>query len=425
MLMTGETHTPPVLTSRAVNWDSLAAHGLLVALPLQLPGLSSATVGSLLALLILPVLSSELRVSAQARKVIVCSLIAAASGALLALVQVAFQFNSRIFSIANSLTSTVFLAGLLVQALAVMWCCTKVSLTRVGTIYGASAALNAVIYTSGSNAENLWKYGLAFPVCLLILSAASRVSALVVFPAAAVLVVVSFGFDTRNVAGALVLTLISGLLASRLPGQRGKGHFALVAALLLVATVATYLAVDSAAESGALGRDLQETALAQERSGAVIAGRVEYGATFALMASEPLGLGPGVIPSPEDIQVGKSGLKALGVGTSSEYVDGDMFDGRFEVHSVAGDLWVQFGVGGLVLAAAMVLVLLSTLKRAYEGLLGTITVVALFVAFQAGWDVLFSPLYANYRSVGACLGICLALNSGMWRAQEQDRKYAV
>jgi hypothetical protein len=170
-----------------------------------------------------------------------------------------------------------------------------------------------------------------------------------------------------------------------------------------------------------LGEELQRTQLSQSSSGTPIPGRVEYGATFALMTHTPIGLGPGVVPSNGDITVGKSGLSAVGAATGGEYVNGQMFRKGFEVHSFAGDLWVQYGLAGLLFACVVLAALVRAIILTQKTASSAITALVAFLSFQAVWDLLFSPLYASFRSVGFAAGAAIFLISATRDGAERSQ----
>jgi hypothetical protein len=133
-----------------------------------------------------------------------------------------------------------------------------------------------------------------------------------------------------------------------------------------------------------------------------------------LFLANPFGLGPGVVPSLVDVETGKSGLTVLGVGVNDAYVDQNMFGEGIEVHSIAGDLWVQFGLAGALLAAGFAALLINGLRVGGIELEKRERLILCFLIFQGSWDLLFSPLSTNYRTLGFSAGICLLVSAGVW-----------
>jgi hypothetical protein len=210
-----------------------------------------------------------------------------------------------------------------------------------------------------------------------------------------------------NSAGALLLAVLVTCLAYAVYRNSRRGRDIVVACLLGVCAMGIYSVVTQLALDGYLGQTLQRTQIGQSTSQTPMAGRPEYGATFALMHAHPTGLGPGVLPSGNDVQVGKTGLANLGVVPNGSYVDGYMFHDAFEVHSVAGDLWVQFGVPGLILAGMILVALVRATLMMYRSKPSGDTALCLFLMFAALWDLLFSPLDANFRVVAFAAGVAL------------------
>lgn len=217
--------------------------------------------------------------------------------------------------------------------------------------------------------------------------------------------------DSRNSAGELLLTFVATSAAYILYRRPGKRRGFLIVGLLAGGALAIASMVTQLALNGNLGEELQRVQVSQSQSGTPIPGRVEYGATFALMGHDPLGLGPGVMPSGADIGVGKSGLVAIGGSNSGEYVDGQMFANAFEVHSVAGDLWVEFGLAGLFLAGVILASLAQAVVLILKSAPSGATALYASVGIAGVWDLLFSPLSAAFRGVGLATGMAIFLIS--------------
>jgi hypothetical protein len=49
----------------------------------------------------------------------------------------------------------------------------------------------------------------------------------------------------------------------------------------------------------------------------------------------------------------------------------------------------------------------------------------LFLAYQGLWDLLFSPLYANFRSFAFVCGVCVALTASANRTVEAQEPVGV
>lgn len=394
----------PTPSSRSV------AYTVIVTLAVPLAGSQTISVGSALAILLVPVLVSSTWPLRQARFILLATGATVVSGATL----LAFNVGD---ATGRSIDTTAVLANyslvifLAVNLIVTVWCVLQIGVEAALVLYGVGSLIGYMISTEQFS-DNPWKYSLSFPVCILLLVVMGRLSRSAGFACAAALIVISISFDTRNTAGALLAACTTQLILLRGRQSNSRTRSAITVAAVGLSGALVYQLFTFLALGGSLGRELEETTLNQSRNQSVIAGRVEYGATFALLREVPQGLGPGVVPSQRDVQIGKSGLADIGVGTSSSYVEESMFGNRFEVHSIAGDIWVQFGIGGVGLAAALLAVLIKTVTRCVSRSTNTrIELAVLFLAYQGLWDLLFSPLYANFRSFAFVCGVCVALTA--------------
>ncbi|WP_130291989.1 hypothetical protein [Pseudonocardia sediminis] len=299
--------------------------------------------------------------------------------------------------------------ALAVEALVVVWLVFRLKISRTVVLFAIGSLVNSALHPEAWG-ENAWKYAFAFPASLLFVAMLGRLRREVVLVGGLSLAGLSLALATRNTAGAVAISVISQLLFGRRPvgGRTSSARFLLLGMVLVVAVSVIYDLILSFSLQGVFGPALQRTAELQSLNSAPVAGRVEYGATFSLFWSQPWGFGPGAVPPVEVADIGKVGLQALGVGTSDDYVNNVMFGRTIEVHSILGDLWVQFGVGGIVLGLTLIGTLLVGFRKSIELCALQSRVIVTFLVFQAGWDLLFSPLAVNYRTVGFSFGICLA-----------------
>jgi hypothetical protein len=380
------------------------ARALLLLLAAPLPNVSSLSVGTALTLAVFPVVAGAAldRVSAS---VCALGLLCGFSGTIFLLLG---PGAGRDFDGVGSRTSFLLLAGLVVQIVAVSWSVRRVSLVEACTLYGGANVVVAAVESGVT--ESSWKYSLAFPASLLVLVAVGRLSLPWVVAGCVALAGLSLGLATRNTAGAVIVAVAAYVIYARSTSSNSVWKFVVVLIALVLFGIAVYDTVLAVASTGVFGEALQRTVELQAESGAPIAGRVEYGAAWALFAADPLGLGPGVVPALADVETGKSGLMALGVGADDDYVNQNMFGQGVEVHSIAGDLWVQFGLAGALFSMAIAAVLINALRLGGVVLEKRERLLVCFIIFQASWDLLFSPLSTNYRTLGFASGVCLAVS---------------
>jgi intracellular septation protein A len=412
-------------TPALINHDDLVAQRvggflaclLAVTLPIQLPGFESVSIGFAFAVLLLPTIVPVVVRMIYGRALTRTALLVLIAAPFVTAATLSMD-HSRSFSNKQAILSAALFLGLVLQICGVAWASSIIGIRRVALLYSVGAILNAAIQPA-LWATNPWKYAFGWCVPLLIIAAFYRWPRSLQPLGIVLAALYALTHESRNSAAALILTLLATaatyILVSR-KTERRQGL--LILGMLVAGTLAIVSLVTQLAASGALGEQLQRVQISQSSSNTAIAGRDEYLATFALMAQSPIGLGPGVIPSFNDITVGKVGLSVVaGADTSGSYVDGYMFNDGFNVHSVAGDLWVEFGIAGLLFAAIMMVTLIRAALLNHESPPSGLTALYAFLFFQGVWDLLFSPLNGNFRSVGFAAGAAIFLLS-----QARDRR---
>lgn len=293
------------------------------------------------------------------------------------------------------------------------------------TIFAFALGTVANIAFVGVNDANLWKFTLAAPLTLLLLSLPGvygrrLLQALVL----ALLAGASLIFDSRSLAGFLVvaLALTLSLPPSRL-GATGKGHANwLTVVRIILVVVGAYFLLQAAILEGMLGDGIRERTEAQIRTGGSVltGGRPEVGASFALLAENPWGFGAGVLASPSDILVAKSGMAALGYDPNNGYVENYMFGGGFEVHSILGNLWILAGPIGAALAVFAAVWLIRGI--ADKVTTGVASAAAVYLATRSLWDIGFSPLFNSATLLPLALAVVATVSTTkLWGRQSENR----
>lgn len=269
----------------------------------------------------------------------------------------------------------------------------------------AAGTLAQALITPALWLGNPWKYALAWPVAVLLLTLRRRGNGALLLVA---LAGVSVVFDFRSFAAVCVLA--AALVVWRRRPNEGRQRtlrpLVVVAVLAIVGLqVGTWLALH-----GDLGYSIQSRTFEQTQGGeqsVLVGARPEWAATTALMRHRPIGYGPGLVPALDDVTAARSGLYSVGGATEGEYVDDYMFGGRIELHSVAADLWVNFGPLGLVLAVMLGGAILLALGRSLSagGLQGWWA----FLAMLGLWDLMFSPIGSNLMHVVVAAAMALPL----------------
>lgn len=178
-------------------------------------------------------------------------------------------------------------------------------------------------------------------------------------------------------------------------------------AMVAVIAAITYNLATALIVDGYLGEQAQSRTIAQlEASGSLLlGGRPEAAASIALFQSNPWGFGAGVQPNLADILVAKTGMASIGYQPNNGYVETYLFGGGFELHSVAGDLWSQYGIPGLAFVAWIVVLVLHTLGQGLST--RTATSISMFLGISTLWNVLFSPIYGSLPTLVLTVGLGL------------------
>jgi hypothetical protein len=86
-------------------------------------------------------------------------------------------------------------------------------------------------------------------------------------------------------------------------------------------------------------------------------------------------------------------------------VNNYMFNNRIELHSVGADLWVYFGLAGLLLA---VLMGIAAVRMLLDRILGeSRNPAVIFLSLGALWDLLFSPFASNFAAVATAVAVAI------------------
>jgi hypothetical protein len=379
------------------------------------------TAGYVAALALLPV---WIRIATMRKSGILLyglGVLTALSGMLLAL----HSAQDHVISRNSSLISLMLLVGVLVGAGVLLWARTLMRTGWAVTFFGIGMMLS-ISPGSSTFATNAWKFEVGPAVTVVLLGLVSltgrrwtEAMALVVLCAVSAL------NDSRSAFAILMLTLLAISWQARPRSANGRTSAAVTVLAIAVMGYIVYAFGQALILDGYLGEDTQERSLRQvETSGSILLGsRPELGATAQLMTDRGIGFGLGVVPSSGDIATAKAGMAELGYDPNNGYVERYMFGSRFELHSVVGDLWADFGLVGLlyaVVVAGLVVVIFSRLLTD-----GRASAILVFLVVQSGWNLFFSPLYSSVPSLMLLLGSVLAIGDrtvALSVAQSTDRR---
>lgn len=280
-----------------------------------------------------------------------------------------------------------------VSILTILW-----SRLRIGTAWTAAAYASGMLVqqalTPDAWSTNAWKYAFAWPIAVLLLAiihkSNKRLATLFAF---AILGYASMINDYRSFFGFCIMAAAIHFWSSlRQKSMRSSIPFfvALIALGYFIYQSAIWLAVN-----GYLGNRNQTVTMEQiGSSGSALAGaRSEIFAAIPLFLSRPIGFGPGVAPNASDIDIGLNGLTAAGVEINFRYAYEYMFGEVFKLHSIISDLWVIYGLAGLLLAAIFTIVIL---RGAATGISNNQTTgLHLLLVITGLWNLGLSPIGSN------------------------------
>lgn len=384
----------------------VAAIATLVLLGWRQQIYHAVTLGYVAALLLLPVWLPAVHRYRKYPALFIVATASLASGFIL------FFINSSNHQTDDSkiIINPVLLAGMMLSVGVVLWARTLMPNMVVGLAYGTGLLLGA--RGAADISINAWKFGYSLPVIVLVLClaalAGTRGSRTARWPellALLVLALYSALHDSRSLFAMLALTAVL-VLWQKMP--RGRSRRKALATTVLAGTAAIIVIYELGSNllvGGFLGVAAQQRSIAQIDSAGflLLGGRPELAATAALVQWNPFGFGVGIVPSLEDIAVAKTGMLAINYEPNNGYVEHYMFGSQFELHSVTGDLWVYFGLPGVLLAGVMVWLLVQWCLTSIVARDGS--AVVLFLAVISLWNIMFSPLYSSVTIMGMALGM--------------------
>ncbi len=384
--------------------ERLVAAVILVLLGYRLNLPYGLTLGYVAALAFLPV---WFRVATARRAgALVYSLggITAISGVLLGI----YSSQDHEISPNSAMISLMLLVGILAGAGVLLWARTLMRTGWAVTFFGLGMLLH-VTPGSESFALNPWKFGFGLPAMVIALGLASlsgrrwaEALALIALCATSAL------NDSRSAFAILMLALLAVVWQARPRSANGKTSSVATVVAVGAMGYVVYAFGQALILDGYLGEDTQERSLRQvETSGSILLGsRPELGATAGLMGDRIIGFGLGAVPTSRDILAAKEGMSQLGYDPNNGYVERYMFGSRFELHSVVGDLWADFGIPGLIFAAVLIGVIIVIFSRLLTD--GRASALLVFVVVQSAWNLLFAPLYSAVPTFILLLGLLLS-----------------
>lgn len=365
------------------------------------------TTATLASVALLPVWVGTVTRFRHATTVLLLAGVALVSGVLMAVY--APEWRSINWAEARGNVSLLLTAAMSLGLL--LWARTVVPLHRLVLVYGIGALLAQVPASAGS--PNAWKYHLAIPITLVVLSLVGATRSIPVWIAALLgLGAVGVVFDHRSYFGLCLLACLVLLWHTRTRGLSRRSTRIRGVAFLILGTYGLYVLATSLMIAGYLGEAYQERSLAQAQAGGsvILGGRPEWAASVALLMAFPGGFGIGAVPRLAETMVAREGLAMVGISGHHGYVDSFMFGGRFELHSVMADYWAWFGLAGLVLGAVIGVLVVWGLTRPSDEVAARPTTV--FISLMALWLLAFGPAFTSQSDIILALALTLPLAGG-------------
>jgi hypothetical protein len=397
--------TPPAAPAapRAHPLLRLAAIVAIVSLAFREPLLQGVELGHVIALVLAPLWIPPLLRHRGAPVLVGLVLASVVAGLWLT----GFSAADHDVSSTEAVSASALILGVLAGVGVVVWARTLMPDATVAVWFGVGMVVG-INPDSTLFSTNPWKFGLSVPVAVLLLALAwrfgSRWAAAVVL---LVLVVMAGVNDSRSELAILLLVLLVVLwdLRPRTTGRRGSVGWTLLGLGGLALVV--YQAGQALILEGYLGEATRERTEAQlDGAGSVIAGgRPELGAAVALFRHHPWGFGSGTLPNLTDVQVAKTGMASLNYDPDNGYVENYLFGTSFELHSVFGDLWTRFGVVGILLTIALLVILLAGVGSSIAN--RSTAAVVVYVVVKSLWNLPFSPVFSAVPLLMLAIGMCL------------------
>jgi hypothetical protein len=389
----------------AHSWSRLVAGVAVILLGADLPiafGVSSSLV---VALVLLPVWVSAVRSWKSVR----VAYLAVGLCTLSALLLFVLRNNGGNFSTPGVAGFLIVFLGVSSTVGVVVWASRFNSASALMVLFAIGWLINiASRWNDADILSNPWKFGLGYPIAILVLGL--TYNSRIWFQVLSVLVLAGIGLtqESRSYSGILLVVavlLVFSRLWQRAVSKSARTRLVFAAFAVAGAAYAVYLAVTNLLLSGVFGAVIRNRTLEQmDLSGNLIAGgRPEWSATLALMQLNPWGYGPGAVPNSLDFHTAQEGLDTVNVDANNTYFTGYTFGGQFKLHSIIADFWVNFGLVGLIAACAMLGIFVWFLLREFST--GVMSAGVTFLMLSSSWFLLFGPIFTNFPQVAFSLAL--------------------
>ncbi|MCV7319835.1 hypothetical protein AWB99_01965 [Mycolicibacterium confluentis] len=289
----------------------------------------------------------------------------------------------------------------------------------VGTV--GFFVLEGIELTRTGDFGDLWKYGIAHGVTIVLLFAltTARVSAVA---QAGVLAVVGVGTLALNFRAHALVCLVASviLVIHRLAGAR-IGRAWQFAGVALFALLFSYV-MPLLARAGVFGADLQRKIVEQQSTQlpALLAGRTEPPMTLTAISERPLlGWGSAMNLTPDVYAQAEHLAIRMGFPPTFPF---ELYwrlpaSDYSAIHSILLGSWAEGGVLAVLLPTWLLVMCVGVVW--HNARFGRWAPLVLTVALQGAWDLLYSPWTYNMIPEFACLALLFAAlgrrREGSWR----------
>jgi hypothetical protein len=256
-----------------------------------------------------------------------------------------------------------------------------------------------------------WKYAFSSPIVTIVLYLLTRLNAKLPLQAGVLILFAGYSLHENFrshatvCAGAATILVVGWLAAGRIPRWTQLGIVAAFAA-------AMYTIVPKIAVSGIAGEAVQRKTEMQLQSGVpfILAGRTEPPLSVAAILARPwFGWGTADNISAEVFDRGKSLAIEMGFDPDPMrpiWATWYLPNGSVTLHSILLGSWAEAGVFAALLPLFLIVGALAIVWNAAR--YGRWATLAVTVALQAVWDVLFSPFDYNQLTTLAMLAVLFA-----------------
>ncbi|MCR2814121.1 MULTISPECIES: hypothetical protein [Microbacterium] len=369
------------------------ASGAWILLPYNVP------LGAMLAAAMVPVWLPVLRRFRLLLALTALCVVAVVSGVLLSWAAVPMREVLPSALVERS----AMLIGLIAVVGALVWARGVIGSSGVAIAFGVGLVVG-VLPDIGGDAS--WRFTYSIPVTVLALAISARrghpATQLAVITALVVVGALN-GSRSNTAMLALAATVVVWQWANRslLKGRRRAGNLA----TLLLLGVAIFFTAQAAILEGFFGEAAQSRSEQQiAGSGSLLlGGRPELAASIALITDHPLGLGSGTVASSADVISAKTAMLGIGYDPDNGYVNRYLFGSAIELHSLAGDFWVWFGLPGLAVCATIAVIVALGIDRQLR--MGTASALVVYLAARFAWDLAFSPALSSVKLLPLTLAL--------------------